>query len=291
MKNVKRLQGLFIILVLIASISLSGWLYMRLEQLRTVIDDLEDQVAKERLRRAVAFLLGQYNPRLGLVAEAPTVAPNMYWLVSDNLLAQEALESYDPETSRDIQRSLQDYARLFGLPTNEEDLPISYKHEALIGEHVSLPFRTCNQLTLIETLEYVIKTDMTNASVMLDWRSYGDLLLYASLSAYYDGDGETAREYFEEAVAMWDGMGLNDKHTQITGLYATYKLALLYHVADLLKETLSFEEALLDRLWQQQHVNGGFITDYHLDGTPDGDTNTETTAIALIAAPKYFADE
>jgi hypothetical protein len=243
----------------------------------------------ERVRRAADYLLSQYNPSLGLVAEAPTVAPNTYWLVSDNLLAQRALAFYDPAISGNISGSLQKYTLAFKVPTNVEGLPISYKHEALIGEWVPLPFRMCVQLTLVETPAYVIKTDVANESVMLDWRSYGDLLLYASLSAHDAGDDEMAKEYFNEAVAMWDGMGIRDKHTNITGLYATYKLALLYHVANQLSKTLLFEEALLDRLWRQQNVSGGFITDYRLNGTPDGDTNIETTAIVLIAAPRYVA--
>jgi hypothetical protein len=243
----------------------------------------------ERLQRAADYLISQYNPSLGLVAEAPTVAPNTYWLVSDNLLAQKALTSYDPAISNNISESLLEYPRAFKIPTNAAGLPNSYKHEAFTGDQVPLPFHTCVQFTLVETLAYVIKIDVANGSVLSDWRSYGDLLLYASLSAHYDGDDEAARQYFGEAVAMWDGMGIRDKHTNITGLYATYKLALLYHVAHQLNETLPFEEALLDRLWRQQHDNGGFITDYHFDGTPDGDTNTETTAIILIAAPRYVA--
>ena len=243
----------------------------------------------KRLRRAADYLINQYNPALGLVAEAPTVAPNTYWLVSDNLLAQKALASYDLAISSTISESIHEYAHTFGVPTNAAGLPTSYKHEALIGEQVPLPFHMCVQLTLVETPAYVIKMDVANGSEMLDWRSYGDLLLYASLSAHDDGDDETAKAYFNEAVAMWDGMGIRDKHTNVTGLYATYKLALLYHVAHQLNETLSFEEALLNWLWRQQHDNGGFITDYDLEGTPNGDTNTETTAIILIAAPRYVA--
>ena len=245
--------------------------------------------ADERLRHAADYLISQYNSSLGLVAEAPTVAPNTYWLVSDNLLAQTALASYDPAISSNIRESLQEYAHTFRVPTNAAGLPISYKHEALIGERVPLPFRMCVQLTLIETPAYVIKIDVANGSVLLDWRSYGDLLLYASLSAHYDDNPLKAKEYFDGAVAMWDGIGVRDKHTNITGLYATYKLALLYHVANQLAEPLPFEEALLNRLWRQQYDNGGFITDYKLDGTLDGDTNTETTAIVLIAAPRYVA--
>jgi hypothetical protein len=265
-------------ILLISIILVSVWIY-----------SVYRPPTNKRLRWAADYLISQYNPSLGLVAEAPTVAPNTYWLVSDNLLAQRALASYDPAISSNISRSLQEYALTFRVPTNAAGLPISYKHEPLIGEQVPLPFRMCVQLTLVEIPAYVIKTDVANESVLLDWRSYGDLLLYASLSAHDDGDDETAGAYFTEACAMWDGIGIRDKHTNITGLYATYKLALLYHVAHQLTETLPFEEALLDRLWRQQHDNGGFITDYHLDGTPDGDTNTETTAIVLIATPRYVA--
>ncbi len=44
------------------------------------------------IQRSLAFLENRYNPNLGLLNEAPQVAPNTYWLTNDNALALLALK-------------------------------------------------------------------------------------------------------------------------------------------------------------------------------------------------------
>jgi hypothetical protein len=264
---------------------------------------VHNQNGTHELELAAHYLYQNYNSKLRLIHEAPIVAPNIYWLVSDNLLAQEALRGYFPQTSSEIKERLIDLADEFGLPRNDEGLPISFKHEVLLGENTSLPFRTSTIVTLINTSDYVVRAEIANGTIMHDWADYADLLLFASLSEFNlwnrtrnEAHLNMSRKWFERAAGMWDGIGLRDK-TVIYGqyergydIYATYKLALLYHVSKLLNETLTYENELLERLWKQQQANGGFFTDYLSDGSPYGDTNTETTAIVLIANVKEKAE-
>jgi len=114
--------------------------------------------------------------------------------------------------------------------------------------------------------------------------------LYASLSSYWSENLTAATEYFSKAVAMWDGMGIYDKATRVDGLYETYKLGLLLYTSKVLNYKLPFEHQLIERVWRQQATNGGIITRYKPDGEPFGDTNTETTAIVVIASPVIKAE-
>jgi hypothetical protein len=47
---------------------------------------------------------------------------------------------------------------------------------------------------------------------------------------------------------------------------------------------LDFEAQLIATIWRMQDkTTGGIITGYKPDGTPFGDTNTETTSIIIVA--------
>jgi hypothetical protein len=62
---------------------------------------------QDNLGRAVSYLRNvAYNPKLLLCREAPRVAPNVYWISSDNLLALKALEPYDHQLSSTISSEL-----------------------------------------------------------------------------------------------------------------------------------------------------------------------------------------
>jgi len=245
---------------------------------------------QDRLKMAVTYLENQFNPNLNLCREAPLVAPNTYWLVSDNLWAYYALEPYNLTLSSRIKEALIKYAKKHGIPTDAQGLPLSYAHEAVLpGRRVPTPFRTWNPLTL-ETNNYTIRTVIANGTLMLDWQEYADLLLYASLSSYWSENLTAATEYFSKAVAMWDGMGIYDIATRVHGLYETYKLGLLLYASKVLNYKLPFEHQLIERVWRQQATNGGIITHYKPDGEPIGDTNTETTAIVVIASPVIKAE-
>jgi hypothetical protein len=97
------------------------------------------------VEKAVCFLLNsQFNQSLGLCREAPNVAPNTYWPVSDNLWAWKALgmaneygllnAAESEATAEKIKTELAELAANYSLPTDSNGLPRSYAHEAIIGD-------------------------------------------------------------------------------------------------------------------------------------------------------------
>ncbi len=169
------------------------------------------------------------------------------------------------------------------MPTDSNGLPESYAHEAVIGDVAPPPYRTETNCTLYNG-DYVLNTTMYNGTVMPDWDQYADLLLYAALSCHWQGNDSGALGYYNNATQMWNetSEGLQDK--AFNGTYATYKLALLLYTSKVLGESLPFESELVDRIYaQQSESDGGIITNYLANGTLEGDANTETTSIVIIA--------
>jgi len=236
------------------------------------------------IKSAVEFLNNMYNEKVKLCAESPKTAPKTYWLVSDNLWAFKALEKHDSKLSKTIKSKLIELAKAYNLPRDAQGLPISYKHEAVIGDTVPTPFNVTVQYTLYSN-DYTIKTEIANGTtIMEDWQEYADLLLYAALSKHWEGKDNEAAALFNKAKEMWDGTGINDKATKADGYYATYKLGLLLYTSKVLGIKLDFETQLIATIWNtQDKTSGGIITSYKTDGTPLGDTNTETTSIIIIA--------
>ncbi len=70
--------------------------------------------------------------------------------------------------------------------------------------------------------------------------------------------------------------------------YETYKVALALYTGSKIRTSLeSTGPKLLSILLAQQSGDGGFVTHYVASHTPAGDTNTETTALALLALNAY----
>jgi hypothetical protein len=165
-------------------------------------------------------------------------------------------------------------------------LPISYKHEAVIGDTVPTPFNVTVQYTLYSD-KYTLKTEIANGTaIMEDWQEYADLLLYVALSKHWEGKDDEATALFNKAKDMWDGVGINDKAAKADGYYATYKLGLLLYTSKVLGIKLDFETELIATIWNMQdQTTGGIITDYYPNGEPVeyANANTETTSITIIA--------
>ena len=242
------------------------------------------------LDTAIDFLVDQYNPELHLCRCTTISYPNDYWLVDDNLWAYYALKDYQPIISNSIRSKLKELAILYNLTTNNDGLPISYKHESVIGDIIPyIPFKGFNNYILKENGYRIITEIDKGDSELTNWQEYADLLLFASLSYYNQGDTTSALVYFNKAKAMWDGVGIWDRASQLDYVerpwcYVTYKLSLLLYASKLLDNKLPFENELLYRIWRQQdQSNGGIRTAYRKDGTPIGDPGTEATSITIIA--------
>ena len=247
-----------------------------------------------QVEKAVDFLIHcQFNESLDLCREAPNKEPDTYWLVSDNLWAWKALKVANETyyfgalevgpVADNIEAELKKDATLYNLPGDADGFPISFMHEAVIGDIIPTPNRNATILTL-RSDDYNFKTEVCNGTIMPDWKNYTDRLLYMALSCFWQGNETGANLYFKNATATWDGIGINDTATKTDGFYATYKLALLLYTSKVLGERLLFESELVKRIWSlQRESDGGIITNYYANGTQKGDANTETTSIVIIA--------
>jgi len=221
---------------------------------------------------AAHFLIDQHSPPFYLLRESPIVAPNRYWLATDNLLATYALDAAGvPEMAERIRYGLEQYGNVrHGLI------------EALIGETVEWPPHVEEQRPVSER---VWTESRTQGPQYLDWKEYADFALYGALVAHNDGDNTLAATRYREAVATFDGVGFPDLAYQNRAggsLYATYKLALAVFVGSAIGEPPS--SAVLSALLSKQEAEtGGFITLYDGAGVPQGDASTETTSYALLA--------
>jgi len=245
------------------------------------------------VEKAVDFLVNsQFSESLDLCREAPNTSANTYWLVSDNLWAWKGLKVANEmyyfgagevgPVADEIEAKLKKDATLYNLPRDANGFPISFMHEAVIGDIIPTPNRNATILTL-HSDDYNLKTEVCNGT-LLNWKKYTDRLLYMALSCFWQGNDTGANLYFRNATATWDGIGISDKETKTDGFYATYKLALLLYTSKVLGERLPFESELVKRIWSLQNdSDGGIITNYYANGTQKGDPNTETTSIAIIA--------
>jgi hypothetical protein len=71
------------------------------------------------------------------------------------------------------------------------------------------------------------------------------------------------------------------------GRYETYKLALALYVGTTIHAPMPNGDGMLKMMATMQAANGGYITHYRDLSTPDGDANTETTSLALLAQRVY----
>ncbi len=89
-----------------------------------------------RISEACKLLKTLYNPTLGLVRE--TLGSQTYYIASDNLLTQKALESCDPQMAASIRTII---ATCCGNG-------YSMMHEALLEVEIPLPIRTATIYTI-----------------------------------------------------------------------------------------------------------------------------------------------
>lgn len=219
--------------------------------------------------KAASYLRSQLNPALDLLREFPETAPDVHWLLTDNQLAVWSLDAAgDASFSAALQTAIDAHSP-----------PPHCLIEALRGEVVFWPPRTPVQ---VEVADGVWLETRSGEGIMYDWTEYADLALYGSMNATNKGDNEAARRLFDDALRLFDGYGFKDKAHD--GRYTTYNLALAVIAAK--RIGVEPDPRLLPALLVQQASSGGFFAHSTAEEgrvTPVGDTNTETTAYALLA--------
>ena len=216
------------------------------------------------------FLVSLFDPAIGLLPEYRDA--RVFWLFHDNYLAAKVLEKGRSDLSLRLQKAI----RNFGVTE-------SGKIEIIFDEAKRpLPFRQPELIQVKQLGQKTIKTEVLTDRESKGWEDYADLLLLASISLSKT-DAGAAKQRFNQALVMWDGMGLRDRATTKIGMYAVYKLALVVIAAQRLNEHPAMMNGVVERLLKQQAECGGWITDYTADGKPVGLANVETTSLAVLA--------
>jgi hypothetical protein len=248
---------------------------------------------------AARFLLDYtYNATLDLCSEIYGNSGNslnysgqVFWICSDNLLAYYALRQYNETVSNAIRDTIKAYAKNYSLPTDSSGIPISYKHEPIIGD--SLPEgipHTPNLYTLRNETALLIMTEANNGTSWDNWVDYADEWAWQGLRFINQGKTMEALSCYNSMMRMWDGIGFADAAYNETianghGCYVSFKLAL----AIILRQRLSLakppqESKMEDILATCQQPDGGIATGYdEILSTAGHNANTETTALVILA--------
>ena len=240
--------------------------------------------------KAVTYLINLYNYTMHLFPETST--NTIFYITSDNLLAYYAIKNHNSIIADDLRVSLMGYAGVYNLPVGTDNLPISFKHEAIIGQalngsiHDAIP----HPLIVPNATGYTIYSERADDTTVAA-PSYADISAIQGLSDCNLKQYANAQACYNQMMNYWDGHGFaDDAYTNPTSstyhIYATYKLGL----AILLSNKLGINNATLDTQMLNtikacQLDNGGIRTDYTFNGSivPSGSANTETTAIIALA--------
>lgn len=240
--------------------------------------------------KAVTYLINSYNYTMHLFPE--TSANTVFYITSDNLLAYYAIKDHNSTIADDLRVSLMGYTSVYNLPVGTDNLPISFKHEAIIGQalngsiHDAIP----HQLLVPNATGYTIYSERADATTVAA-TSYADILAIQGLSYCELNQSANAQTCYNQMMTYWDGHGFaDDAYTNPNSssyhICATYKLGLALLLSNKLDiNNATLDEQMLNTIKTCQLDNGGVRTDYTFNGsiTPSGSVNTETTAIIAIA--------
>jgi hypothetical protein len=235
---------------------------------------------------AVNYLLANYNSTVGLIRNSPDSQSlsNTYYLYSDNFLAVLAFQNQGPGdatlagVSSNITKSIHLYIEGQPNPVNQ--------YEALTTPPIPAFNASKDFVIYTRGLETISTTVNNQSSTWLDLHDYADIAFLEAIYYYNFGNNAAASSAYHVGVAMYDGIGFKDS---VPGNYQTYKLALYIYASRLLG--LSYYASAFSQLIAMQATSGvdkgGFYTCYGSDAVAACGTNTETTALALLALSGY----
>jgi hypothetical protein len=241
------------------------------------------------MQLACSFLKSLYNPSLGLMRSTPS--SNVYYIASDNLLAEKALSSCDPTISQAINQSISSCC-IRGYDG---------MHEALLGVKIHVPvnnsavYKVANSTTnkLFRNVtptaaggNYTVFWEVHNATGIFPDCTYADVTVYTALELKLEGNTTGAQHELDCLAIMFDGRGMVDEPYKDGsgsehGIYQTYKLARYLYALQKISGTYNYGEE--ENLLRSQGPDGGFHTGYDPIGTYAGtQENAETTSIVMI---------
>jgi hypothetical protein len=224
------------------------------------------------IQNGISFLRARYDPALHLLNEAPNAAPNTYWLSNDNVLAAFVLLQLG---QAEVAQSIQDQLKKYGHENNG-------LIEAVLGSSVQFPPQSETTRVIATFGAKQVKQEEYNGSGYFeDWDQYANLSFLAALDAFNKGNQPIAWQIYWDTMGKYNGTGFRDKADRES--YTTYKLALALYTGMKIQTPIPNKDQILSQLLAMQSPNGGFYTHYQNTNAPAGDTNTETTSLALLA--------
>jgi len=237
----------------------------------------------EQKTAVVNYLVGHFNDSIGLIYESEDTGTRItlngisyrcnqsFFIYSDNLLAEYALKTSEPQISHRINQTIQSY----GLPSGDF-------FEVLFGQIISEPLCNGKTVNITNDANRIILAEFRDYSSPIKGQ-YANALIYRSLNNYLKGDMNASKGNFTQVLNLWDGKGINDDATKQDNSYANYKLALVVYASKVLSINDPRIIEIEQKLWSMQQPNGGITSLADLAGNPLGSTNAETTSMTLIA--------
>jgi len=250
---------------------------------------VSSSLLQEKMQLGCSFLKSLYNPSVQLIRSTPS--SNVYYIASDNLLAEKALSTCDHTTSKAINQSISSCC----------GTGYDMMHEALLGKIIPLPIHDPTIVTVANSSQgnlfnsitptaaggnYTVFWEKHNASGILPDCTYADVTVYTVLELRREGNTTGVQHEMDCLSLMFDGRGLVDEAYKDGsgsehGIYQTFKLALYLYA---LQATGSYYYGEESNLFRSQGPDGGFHTGYDQAGTYAGtQENAETTSIAMLA--------
>jgi len=254
--------------------------------------DLVNAPIGQDLTRAVEYLLSYYNPRLGLIPETPS--SSVYWLYSDNYLADLALAHYvgvnfaeANKVAANISASLSKY---FSPGSVENQYTVL--EPTVLESNKMCDFLTAENNTVQASDGFQIKTTVNDGSGSLNRTQYTDIAFLDTICEYNHSHPGEAMVAYKDGANLFDGRGFRDRpYVDPTSSqyhqYQTFKLALYVYAGVVLDQPINM--TAMSALLGMQASNGGFLTGY--DGSYSTSTNTETTSLAIIAMESVLYQE
>lgn len=244
--------------------------------------------------KAVTYLINSYNYTMHLFPE--TSSNTVFYITSDNLLAYYAIKDHNSTIAEDLRVSLMGYVGVYNLPVGNDNLPISFKHEAIVGQALSGSIHDAitHPLLVPNSTGYAVyseRADDTTVALPIN----ADILAIQGLSLCELNQTADAQNCYNQMMTYWDGHGFaDDAYTNTNSssyhIYATYKLGLSLMLANKLgisnaQTNTVMLQTISDCQIKDGPQAGGVRTDYTFNGAivPSGSANTETTSIIAMA--------
>ncbi|MDG7007173.1 MAG: hypothetical protein JRN06_02880 [Nitrososphaerota archaeon] len=247
------------------------------------------------LDSAITYFANNYNFTLGLIPETP--GSHVYWLVSDNYLADLALTRYSSSNQSTANFGAALSTALSGY---EATLPAVLRQSQYSALNSTKAYFGCSADYALSWSTGGVAAGGNGSAVLMTTandqgpacasQNYADLLFLQAIYSHRLGDSTAAASYYQTGAKDFDGKGFvdlaNQGSAQGTLTYQTYKVALYVYATICLGEqanapNLAAAESTL--LHMQSNSTGGFATSYGSGITPTSGANTETTALAALA--------